>query len=316
MSVAFSESLVPNMDAAVFMGFLGAVGLTLTPLKRLVNINAALQRGVAAGTTLFETLDEPAESDTGTKLLERARGDIEFRNASFTYDENKGRVLNDVSFSVPSGTTIAIVGRSGGGKSTLVGLLPRFYDVDGGDVLLDGMSVRDYRLKDLRRQISLVSQDVVLFDDTIANNIAYGMLTDSPKSAVEAAAEAAYVTEFAAELPNGLNSRVGEHGTLLSGGQRQRIAIARALLKNAPVLILDEATSALDSESERQIQGALERLMVGRTTLVIAHRLSTVENADRIIVLKEGAVVEQGVHKELIAKGGVYSSLYRMQFVD
>ena len=314
--VAFSESLVPNMDAAVFMGFLGAVGLTLTPLKRLVNINAALQRGVAAGTTLFETLDEPAESDTGTKLLERARGDIEFRNASFTYDENKGRVLNDVSFSVPSGTTIAIVGRSGGGKSTLVGLLPRFYDVDGGDVLLDGMGVRDYRLKDLRRQISLVSQDVVLFDDTIANNIAYGMLADSPKSAVEAAAEAAYVTEFSAELPNGLNSRVGERGTLLSGGQRQRIAIARALLKNAPVLILDEATSALDSESERQIQGALERLMVGRTTLVIAHRLSTVENADRIIVLKKGVVVEQGGHKELIAKGGVYSSLYRMQFVD
>ena len=314
--VAFSESLVPNMDAAVFMGFLGAVGLTLTPLKRLVNINAALQKGVAAGTTLFETLDEPAESDTGTKLLERARGDIEFRNASFAYDENKGRVLNDVSFSVPSGTTIAIVGRSGGGKSTLVGLLPRFYDVDGGDVLLDGMGVRDYRLKDLRRQISLVSQDVVLFDDTIANNIAYGMLTDSPKSAVEAAAEAAYVTEFAAELPNGLNSRVGERGTLLPGGQRQRIAIARALLKNAPVLILDEATSALDSESERQIQDALEMLMVGRTTLVIAHRLSTVENADRIIVLKKGVVVEQGGHKELIAKGGVYSSLYQMQFVD
>ncbi|MED5534361.1 MAG: lipid A export permease/ATP-binding protein MsbA [Pseudomonadota bacterium] len=314
--VAFSESLVPNMDAAVFMGFLGAVGLTLAPLKRLVNINAAFQRGIAAGTALFETLDEPAEPDTGTKLLERARGDIEFQNASFTYDESKGRVLNDVSFSAPSGTTIAIVGRSGSGKSTLVGLLPRFYDVDGGDVLLDSMSVRDYRLKDLRRQISLVSQDVVLFDDTIVNNIAYGVLADSSKSAVEEAAEAAYVTEFATELPDGLGSRVGERGTLLSGGQRQRIAIARALLKNAPVLILDEATSALDSESERQIQGALERLMVGRTTLVIAHRLSTVENADCIIVLKEGVVVEQGVHKELIAKGGVYSSLYRMQFAD
>jgi subfamily B ATP-binding cassette protein MsbA len=314
--VAFSESLVPNMDASVFMGFLGAVGLTLAPLKRLININAAFQRGIVAGTTLFETLDEPAESDTGTKLLERARGDIEFRNASFTYDENKGSVLNDVSFLAPSGTTIAIVGRSGSGKSTLVGLLPRFYDVDGGDVLLDGMSVRDYGLKDLRRQISLVSQDVVLFDDTIAKNIAYGVLADSPKSAVEAAAEAAYVTEFAVKLPDGLDSRVGERGTLLSGGQRQRIAIARALLKNAPILILDEATSALDSESERQIQGALERLMTGRTTLVIAHRLSTVENADCIIVLKEGIVVERGIHNELIAKGGVYSSLYRMQFVD
>jgi len=315
-AVAFSGSLIQDMDAAVFLGFLGALGLTLTPLKRLININSALQRGIAAGMTLFETLDEPAESDTGTKVLDRARGDVEFRDASFTYDETKGRVLHGVSFSAPAGSTVAIVGRSGGGKSTLVGLLPRFYDVGAGDVLLDGVGIREYPLKDLRRQISLVSQDVVLFDDTIANNIAYGALTDSPRTAVEAAAEAAYVADFVAELPDGLDSRVGERGTLLSGGQRQRIAIARALLKDAPVLILDEATSALDTESERRIQGALEKLMEGRTTLVIAHRLSTVENADRIIVLKEGAVVEQGTHQELLAKDGVYSGLYRMQFAD
>ena len=225
-------------------------------------------------------------------------------------------MLAGVSFRAASGTTVAIVGRSGSGKSTLVGLLPRFYDVDDGEVLLDGVSIPEYQLKDLRRQISLVSQDIILFDDTIANNIAYGVLADSPRSAVEAAAEAAYVTDFSAELPDGLDSRVGERGRLLSGGQRQRIAIARALLKDAPVLILDEATSALDTESERRIQGGLETLMVGRTTLVIAHRLSTVENADRIIVLQEGLVVEQGTHDELVAEDGVYSGLYRMQFSD
>lgn len=316
IAVAFSGTLIPGLDASVFLGFLTAMGMLLAPLKRIININAALQRGIAAGITLFETLDEPAEPDTGTRTLLRARGDVEFRNASFTYDESKGRVLEDVSFVAAAGSTVAIVGRSGSGKSTLVGLLPRFYDVDEGDVLLDGVSIRDYRLKDLRRQISLVSQDVVLFDDTIANNIAYGALADSPRAAVEAAAEAAYVTDFASELPDGLDSQVGERGTLLSGGQRQRIAIARALLKDAPVLILDEATSALDTESERRIQGALETLMEGRTTLVIAHRLSTVENADRIIVLKEGVLVEQGTHQELVAQDGVYSGLYRMQFPD
>ena len=316
IAVAFSGTLVPALDASIFMGFLTAMGMMLAPLKRIININAALQRGIAAGITLFETLDEPAEPDTGTRTLQRARGDVEFCNASFTYDETKGRVLHDVSFSASAGTTVAIVGRSGAGKSTLVGLLPRFYDLDGGDVLLDGVGVREYRLKDLRRQISLVSQDVVLFDDTIANNIAYGALAGSPRSAVEAAAEAAYVAEFAAELPDGLDSRVGQRGMLLSGGQRQRIAIARALLKDAPVLILDEATSALDTESERRIQGALDQLMQGRTTLVIAHRLSTVENADRIIVLKDGLVVEQGTHEELVAEDGVYNGLYRMQFAD
>ncbi len=315
-AVAFSESLLQDMDAAIFMGFLGALGMLLTPLKRIVNINAALQRGIAAGITLFETLDEPAEVDTGTTTLERARGKVEFRNVLFTYDESKGRVLHDVSFLIPAGSTVAIVGRSGSGKTTLVGLLPRFYEVGDGDVLLDGVGIREYRLRDLRRQISLVSQEVVLFDDSIANNIAYGALAGAPRSAVEAAAEAAHVSEYADELPEGLDTQIGERGALLSGGQRQRIAIARAILKDAPVLILDEATSALDTESERRIQGALAKLMEGRTTLVIAHRLSTVENADCIVVLQEGAVVEQGTHQELVASDGVYSGLYRMQFAE
>jgi len=316
IAVAFSDTLVDELDASVFMGFLTAMGMALAPLRRVININMALQRGIAAGISLFETLDEPTESDTGTRTLAQARGDVEFRNARFAYDSAKGDVLDGISFSVPAGTNVAIVGRSGSGKSTLVGLLPRFYDLDGGEVLLDGVDIRDYRLKDLRRQLSLVSQDVVLFDDTIANNIAYGGLADSPRAAVEAAAEAAYVTEFAAELPDGLDSPVGERGVLVSGGQRQRIAIARALLKDAPVLILDEATSALDTESERRVQGAVEKLMEGRTTLVVAHRLSTVENADCIIVLHDGAVVERGTHQELLAKNGVYSALYQMQFAE
>ncbi len=316
IAVAFSSVLLEDLNAAVFLGFLTAMGMMLTPMKRIVNINVALQRGIAAGITLFETLDQPAEPDTGTRRLARARGTVEFRDASFTYDQAKGRVLNDIGFRVPAGSTVAIVGRSGSGKSTLVGLLPRFYDVDAGSVCLDGLDIREYRLRDLRRQLSLVSQDVQLFDDTIANNIAFGALADVPRSAVEAAADAAYVTEFAAELPDGLDTQVGERGMLLSGGQRQRIAIARAVLKDAPVLILDEATSALDTESERRVQRALERLMTGCTTLVIAHRLSTVEKADYIVVLQEGAVLEQGAHAELLALGGGYSHLHRMQFAD
>jgi subfamily B ATP-binding cassette protein MsbA len=312
--VAFSEQLAADLDAPVFMGFLVAMGLLMAPMKRVVNVNAGLQRGIAAGESLFEILDEPTEQDTGTKTLSRARGDVEFRNVSFTYDSSKGRVLNDVSFRSPSGSTTAIVGRSGSGKTTLVGLLPRIYDIEGGSVLLDGTDLREYRLKDLRRQISLVSQDVVLFNDSIANNIAYGGLASASREAIEHAAELAHVTEFAAGLPEGLATNVGQRGILLSGGQRQRIAIARALLKDAPVLILDEATSALDTESERRIQGALATLMQGRTTLVIAHRLSTVEGADRIIVLKDGAVIEQGTHDELLALDGHYSGLHRMQF--
>lgn len=312
--VAFSEQLAANLDAPTFMGFLTAMGMLLGPMKRVININVALQRGIAAGESLFEILDEPVEQDRGTITLTRARGDIEFRNVSFTYDPNKGRVLHDVSIKSPAGSTIAIVGRSGSGKTTLVGLLPRLYEIEGGAVLMDDIDIREYRLADLRRQISLVSQDVILFDDTIANNIAYGVLASSSRAAIERAADMAHVTEFAEQLPEGLETNVGQRGILLSGGQRQRIAIARALLKDAPILILDEATSALDSESERRIQGALAALMRGRTTLVIAHRLSTVEGADCIIVLKDGAVVEQGTHEELLSLDGYYGGLHRMQF--
>jgi subfamily B ATP-binding cassette protein MsbA len=305
-----------DLNAPSFMGFITAMGMLLAPLKRLININAVVQRGITAAASLFQTLDEPSEQDTGTRTIARARGDVEYRGVSFSYDAGKGAVLRDVSLAAPAGTTLALVGQSGSGKSTLVSLLPRFYDAQIGTLTLDGRDVREYTLRDLRRQISLVSQDVVLFDDTIANNIAYGALAQAPRAAIERAAEAAYVTEFAAALPSGLDTQIGERGMLLSGGQRQRIAIARALLKDAPVLILDEATSALDTESERKIQAALARLMQGRTTLVIAHRLSTIERADRIVVMRDGAVVETGTHAELVARGGYYSTLHRMQFAS
>jgi subfamily B ATP-binding cassette protein MsbA len=314
--VAFSDWFPQDLDAATFMGFIGAMGVLMAPLKRVVNINVALQKGIAAGESLFEILDEPAEADDGRLALNRARGDIEFRRVSFGYDPTKGSVLKELSLTIPAGATVAVVGRSGSGKSTLAALLPRFYEVDSGAVLLDGQDIRDYKLKDLRRQIALVSQDVMLFDDTIASNIAYGGLGTAERAAIERAAEAAYVTEFTKTLPSGLDSEVGERGVLLSGGQRQRIAIARALLKDAPVLILDEATSALDSESERQVQAALATLMEGRSTLVIAHRLSTIERADLIIVLRDGAIVERGRHEELLAANGYYGTLYRMQFSD
>jgi subfamily B ATP-binding cassette protein MsbA len=305
-----------DLNAPSFIGFITAMGMVLTPMKRLINVNAVIQRGITAAGSLFEVLDQPREVDTGTKTIGRARGDVAYRNVSFTYDAAKGAVLRDVSLEVPAGSTLALVGQSGSGKSTLVSLLPRFYDPQQGAVLLDGEDVRSYTLRDLRRQLSLVSQDVVLFDDTIANNIAYGALAQCSREEIERAAEAAYVAEFAAELPEGLDTRVGERGALLSGGQRQRVAIARALLKNAPVLILDEATSALDTESERRIQAALALLMRGRTTLVIAHRLSTIEKADRIVVLRDGAMVETGTHDQLLARGGYYSTLHRMQFAE
>jgi subfamily B ATP-binding cassette protein MsbA len=303
-----------DLNAPSFIGFLTAMAMVLTPLKRLINVNAVVQRGVTAAAGLFEILDEPSETDTGTHPIGRAHGEVEYAHVTFTYDPDKPPALRDLSLAVRAGTTVALVGQSGSGKSTLASLLPRFYDPGAGAVLLDGRDVREYSLRDLRRQLSLVSQDIVLFDESIANNIAYGALAKSPRAAIEAAAEAAYVSEFAAELPKGLDTRVGERGVLLSGGQRQRIAIARALLKDAPVLILDEATSALDTESERRVQAALSRLMQGRTTLVIAHRLSTIEKADRIVVLREGSIVEQGTHAELIARGGYYSTLHRMQF--
>ena len=316
IAVAFSGLFIQGLDASVFIGFLTAMGMTLAPLKRIINVNAALQRGIAAGLTLFDTIDDPAEPDFGTTTVNKVHGEIEFKDMSFAYKTSKGTVLSNINLLVSAGSSLAIVGRSGSGKSTLVGLLPRFYEVKSGQVCLDGLDIRDYQLKSLRRQISLVSQDVILFDDTIFNNIAYGALANASRSAVETAAEAAYVTEFANELPEGLDSRVGQRGALLSGGQRQRIAIARAILKDSPILILDEATSALDTQSEKKIQSALEKLMKGRTTLVIAHRLSTVEHVDRIIVLDEGVITEEGTHLELMSKKGIYSRLHESQFSD
>jgi subfamily B ATP-binding cassette protein MsbA len=313
MYVAIQQVLEKGTSIGEFTSFLTALLLITAPLRRLVSIVGPLQQGIAAGESVFEILDSPGEGDGGTVAIGRARGEIEFRDVTFLYAADKGEVLKDVSFVARPGETVAIVGRSGSGKSTLVSMLPRFYDASRGQVLLDGRDLRDYRLRDLRAQLSLVSQDVMLVDDTIRNNIAFSAPEATPR-AVEAAAQAAYVMEFAGDLPQGLDTRVGERGTLLSGGQRQRVAIARALLKDAPVLILDEATSALDSESERAIQQALTELLKDRTTLVIAHRLSTIESADRILVMDEGRLVESGTHAELIALNGVYAALHRMQF--
>jgi subfamily B ATP-binding cassette protein MsbA len=273
-----------------------------------------VQRGVAAAESIFGLLDSEAEQDSGTKRIAHARGKVEFRQLSFAYDPAKGDVLKDINLNIAAGQCVALVGRSGSGKTTLVSLLPRFYEINRGHIFLDGEDTRDLRLSNLRQQIAWVGQNVVLFNDTIGNNIAYGSLDTTGESEIVRAAEAAHAMEFIAKLPEGLNTLVGENGVLLSGGQRQRLAIARALLKNAPVLILDEATSSLDSESERYIQAALAEVMRHRTTLVIAHRLSTVENADQIVVMDQGRIVEQGRHGELLAKGGHYAGLYKMQF--
>ena len=304
------------LDVGDFGGFIAALLLLMRPLRSLTGVNVALQRGIAAGESVFQLLDEEGERDTGTLAPGRLRGKVEFRDVSFEYVTEKGLVLRNVSLLVPPGQTVAIVGKSGSGKTTLVGLLPRFYDAEVGAVLIDDEPVQNYTLSSLRNQISLVSQDVVLFNDTIAGNIAYGSLKKVLRADIEAAARAAYVDEFAAQLPDGLDTWVGDRGVLLSGGQRQRIAIARALLKNAPILILDEATSALDTESERRIQDALGRLMRDRTTFIIAHRLSTIEQADRILVMADGRILESGSHAELLASGGHYAYLHRLQFRD
>jgi subfamily B ATP-binding cassette protein MsbA len=310
------EALNDDLTAGQFISFFGAMMLMLQPIRRITNVNATLQRGVAGADSLFSVMDEDDETDTGSVEAGRLKGEVELRNVRFAYGDDAAPVLDGVSVTVPAGHSLAIVGHSGSGKSTLASLLPRFYDVHDGSILIDGRPIGEYTLKSLRDNISLVSQDVVLFNDTIANNLAYGELRQHSEDELLRAAEAAHVLEFANEMPDGLQTVVGDRGVLLSGGQRQRIAIGRALLKNAPVLILDEATSSLDTQSERRIQEALNELMRNRTTIVIAHRLSTVENADRIIVLDDGRIVEAGTHQELLELNGHYAALYNMQFSE
>ncbi len=312
--VAGRLSMQEDLTPGQFISFLTAMMIMLQPVRRITNVNATLQRGVAAADSLFTIMDEEDELDSGTSEVDRVEGNVRFESVCFSYGDEKGPVLKDIDLEVEAGRTLAIVGHSGSGKSTLASLLPRFYELDSGEISIDGTSISDFTLASLRNNISLVTQDVVLFNDTIANNLAYGELKCHSRAEIERAAEAAHVLDFAKGMPNGLDTIVGDRGVLLSGGQRQRIAIGRALLKNAPILILDEATSSLDTRSERRIQEALNVLMKNRTTLVIAHRLSTVENADRIIVLHSGKVVESGTHSELLAGEGHYAALHRMQF--
>jgi ATP-binding cassette, subfamily B, bacterial MsbA len=318
LGIAIADAIGRRMSMGDLLGFIAALIGIAQPLRDLVGVAGPLQQGIAAAQSLFEILDEPSEPQGGSLRATRVRGVVQFEHVSFTYPAGGAArapaALADVSLTVAAGESLAIVGRSGSGKSTLVNLLPRFYDVAAGSVRIDGRDVRDYELHSLREQIAVVSQDVVLFDDTIRNNIAFGR--DFPDAAVERAAEAAHVLEFARSQSAGLDTLVGDRGVLLSGGQRQRIAIARALLKDAPILILDEATSALDTEAERHIQAALAQLLLHRTTFVIAHRLSTVEQADRIIVLERGTLAESGTHAQLLALGGLYEQLYRLQFSD
>ena len=278
-------------------------------------MNEKLQRGISAAQSIFDVIDETPEPTGGTRAITRLKGEVEFRNLRFAYEPGNP-VLHDFSLKVAPGQTVAIVGRSGSGKTTLVNLLPRFHDAEAGELLIDGFPIDDYPVGELRKQIATVSQKVILFDDTVANNIAYGAYRHLPRETIVAAAKTAFADDFIRELPQGYDTRIGQDGMQLSGGQRQRLAIARALIKDAPILILDEATSALDNESEFYIQAALERVMEGRTTLVIAHRLSTIENADVIVVMDQGRIIEQGNHAELLAKAGVYAQLHSRHFSE
>ncbi len=313
--VATRPAFHDEITVGTFMSFMTAMMLLLQPIRRLANVNAAIQKGIAAGESLFAVLDEPSERDGGGRRLARVEGRIGFEHVSFRYHgDDAPLVLDDISFSVPAGQTWALVGRSGSGKTTLVNLIPRLYEVTSGRITLDDIPIDEVGLVELRDQIAYVGQHVTLFNDTVRANIAYGRLQSASDAEVIAALRAANAWEFVQELPRGLDTEVGEKGMLLSGGQRQRLSIARALLKNAPILILDEATASLDTESERAIQAALDELLKGRTTLVIAHRLSTIRNADNILVMEQGRIVESGSHDVLMAKGGAYARLYRLQF--
>lgn len=314
--VASFPNLIESLTPGIFINVVVNMTMLLKPLKQLTTVNSEFQKGMAACVSIFDVLDQQVEQDKGSHSIERAKGKLDFKGVTFSYPSKENAALKNISFSVKPGQTFALVGRSGSGKSTISSLLTRFYDNQTGEIRLDDLLLRDIPLKDLRRQFALVSQHVVLFNDTIANNIAYGSEGKVSREQILAAAKTAHVMEFLEQLPDGLDTIVGENGFMLSGGQRQRLAIARALLLDAPILILDEATSALDTESERLIQDALDQLQQNRTSIVVAHRLSTIENADTILVIEAGEIIEQGNHQSLLAQNGAYSQLHTLQFTE